>query len=316
MTQPSSLTKTFDTSLVDASQSFSSTETNTSGSSGKENLRPQQQSSSGRSSSPYKTVPTDQLYEQWASTYDTDGNVLQAVDDVQLHRLLPEFVRLTCSDKDSAAVAAGGLKVLDLGCGTGRNTAKLLNADWDFDIEVVGWDGSWGMLDIARTKCEAVPRSGKHKVELELGVRDLASVEAVPESYTNFFDGLISTLVLEHIPADVFFGIVSKLLKQGSYALITNMHQHLGAVSRAGFKNTSGERFKATSHIYNPQDAVAAAKVAGLELVGNVGEAAVDAEMIDGGVVDGVEVAKGTVTERARKYVGTKVWFGMIFRKK
>ena len=126
MTQPSSLTKTFDTSLIDASQSFSSTETNTSGSSGKENVRPQQQSSSGRSSSPYKTVPTDQLYEQWASTYDTDGNVLQAVDDVQLHRLLPELVRLTCDGKGSAAVDMGALKILDLGWVVARSLPSTL----------------------------------------------------------------------------------------------------------------------------------------------------------------------------------------------
>jgi len=316
MTQPTSLTKTFDTSLIDVHRSFSSTDTNTSGSSGKENVRPTDPPSTRRETSPFKTVPTDQLYEQWASTYDTDGNVLQAVDDVQLRRLLPDFVRLTCANKDSTAIASGALKILDLGCGTGRNTRKLLQADWDIDINLVGWDGSLAMLDIAKTKCEAVPSSNKHKVSLEFGVRDLASVDSVPELYTYFFDGLISTLVLEHIPADTFFATVSKVLKTGSYALVTNMHQDLGALSRAGFKTASGERFKATSYVYTRQDVVRATNEAGLEVVGDVVEGAVDSKLIDGGIVDGVKVEKGTVTERARKYVGTKVWLGMMLRKK
>jgi SAM-dependent methyltransferase len=227
--------------------------------------------------------------------------------------LLPEFVRLTCNSKKSAA---GTIKILDLGCGTGRNTRKLLQADWNVDVEIVGWDGSQAMLDIAQSKCDAARRSGKQKVALELDVLDLASLNLVPESHTNAFDGLISTLVLEHIPADTFFAIVSRVLKSGSYALITNMHQDLGALSRAGFKTASGERFKATSYIYTPQDVVDAARVAGLELIGEVGEMAVDDKLIDGGVINGVKVEKGTVTDRARKYVGTNVWFGMMFRKK
>lgn len=312
MTHPNSLTKTFDTSLIDVQRSFSSTDTNTSGSSGKENVRPTDLPPTKRETSPYTSVPTEQLYEQWASTYDTDGNVLQAVDDVQLHRLLPEFVRMTCNHNDSAS---GALKILDLGCGTARNTRKLLQADWEVDVDLVGWDSSGAMLDIARTKCEAVSTPSKHKIKLDLCVRDLASVNSVPDLYTSFFDGLISTLVLEHIPADTFFAIVSKVLKPGSYALITNMHHHLGALSRAGFKTASGERFKATSYIYTPQDVVHAAAEAGLSLVGEVIEGTVDSRLIDGGVVDGLNVEKGTVTDRARKYVGTKVWFGMVLRK-
>ena len=316
MTQPTSLTKTFDTSLIDVQRSFSSTETNTSGSSGKENSRSTEIQSTERRTSPFKTVPTDQLYQEWASTYDTDGNVLQACDDIQLHRLLPEFVRLTCNQKESAAIAAGALTILDLGCGTGRNTAKLLQADWGLDADVVGWDGSQAMLDIARTKCDTVRGSGNHQVGLELSVRDFASVEAIPELYTGFFDGLISTLVLEHIPADIFFGIVAKVLKAGAFALITNMHQDLGALSKAGFKTASGERFKGTSYVYTPKDVIDAARAVGFELVGEVGEMAVSPQVIDGGVIEGVKVEKGPVTEGARKYVGTKVWFGMMFRKR
>ena len=314
MTQPLSLNKTFDTSLVDVQRSFSSTDTNTSGSSVKENARPAEKP---RNSSPYKTVPTEQLYEQWASTYDTDGNVLQAVDDIQLQTLLPKFVRLTLHDGSSKANAGRPLEILDLGCGTGRNTLKLLTGPWETDVDVYGWDGSRAMLDIAGAKCNEVQESRTITAKLmELEVRDFASVESVPEKYASFFDGLISTLVLEHIPLATYFGIIAKVLKPGSYALITNMHQDMGALSRAGFKTESGERFKATSYIYTPEENVAAAEATDFEVIGEVNEVAVEANLIDGGPVNGVMVEKGMVAERARKWIGTKVWYGMILRKR
>jgi hypothetical protein len=106
------------------------------------------------------------------------------------------------------------------------------------------------------------------------------------------------------------------LLTTGGLALVTNMHPELGRLSRAGYKTASGERFKATSYVYTPAETVEAAAAAGLQLVGEVKERAVEEPMIDGGVLDGVKVEKGAVAERARKYVGVKVWYGMILRKK
>ena len=306
MTQPTTLDKTFDTSLVDVQRSFSSTETNTSGSSAKENMQPPNQP---RGPSPFKEVSTDELYDQWASTYDTDGNVLQAVDDIQMQQLLPQFVELTCRT-ERAGNTQQALRVLDMGCGTGRITIKLLKANWDRNVNVTGWDGSRAMLEISRTKCDAATKSQTSNLGLGFEQMDLASVGAVPQHYSNSFDGLISTLVLEHIAADTFFGIIAKVLRPGCYALITNMHQDMGAVSRAGFKTASGERYKGTSYIHTVQSTVDAAEKAGFEVMGNARELAVDQKMIDAGIVD------GTVAERARKWVGIKIWYGVMVRKK
>ena len=306
MTQPSTLSSSFDTSLIDVQQSFSSTETNTSSSSTKEDVKPPDKP---HDVSPYKTIPTDQLYEQWASTYDTDGNVLQAVDGIQMKKLLPKFVRLTRNDRDASTEEAAPLRILDLGCGTGRNTLKLLQANWDAGVHIYGWDISQAMLDIAKKKCNELPHSSK--LELTFQEIDLKTSDSVPETYNQYFDGLISTLVLEHIPAETFFNTLAKVLKSGSYALVTNMHHDMGAVSRAGFKTASGERFKGMSYIHTPESTVAAAIAAGLELVGDVDEAGVEADLIDGRVVE-----KGLVADRAKKWVGIKVWFGMILRKR
>ena len=147
MTQPSSLTKTFDTSLVDVQCSFSSTETNTSGSSAKENVQPQPseplESSPDRPPSPFTTISAEELYQNWASTYDTDGNVLQAVDDVQLRSLLPRFVDLLYQNRHGGS--SNQLRIPDLGCGTCRNTLNLTQLPWTDvnSVKIVGWDGAY-----------------------------------------------------------------------------------------------------------------------------------------------------------------------------
>jgi ubiquinone/menaquinone biosynthesis C-methylase UbiE len=51
-------------------------------------------------------------YERWAATYDRDGNPLVALDE----RVVPPLLG-----------AVRGLEVLELGCGTGRQSARLAN---------------------------------------------------------------------------------------------------------------------------------------------------------------------------------------------
>lgn len=314
MSQPLSVSQTFDASLVDLQKSFSSTDTNTSGASAKENFIPTMHQV-GRSPSPCSSVSTETLYNQWATTYDHDGNVMQAIDDTQLHELLPAFVQLASQTSAASNDRSHGLKILDLGCGTGRNTVKLLQSSWHGPVDISGWDGSQAMLEVARTKCEAAV-AHRQNVGIELEQVDISRLENVPARFANHFDGLISTLVLEHIPIEIFFGILAKVLKPGAYALVTNMHENMGKLSRAGYKTASGERVKATSYIYSVPETLEAAANAGLSVIGDPKEAAVDEQMIDGGVVRGVKFEKGQVTERARKWVGTTIWYGLLLQKK
>lgn len=318
MSQPSTVNQTFDTSLLDVDRSFSSTETNTSGSSAKENVRPEQPT---RNVSPYKQVTTDELYAQWASTYDTDGNVLQFVDDLMMRELLTKFTSLVGGQRErdvrhDVSPGRDALRILDLGCGTGRSTLKLLQADWSpRKVEVVGWDSSRGMLDLAKTKYHAAAQNGTNSMSLKLEQNNISVIESLRDEYSDAFDGLISTLVLEHIPIDTFFNSIARVLRPGGYALVTNMHPEMGALSKAGFKTAFGERVKGTSYVYTVAETIDAAKKAGLDVIGEAEEMAVDERMIDGGVVHEVVVEKGMVAERARKWVGTNVWYGLILRK-
>ena len=250
-------------------------------------------------------IPTDELYEQWASTYDTDGNMLQAVDDMQLRELLPAFVELVRRNSDLGKENA--VRILDLGCGTGRNTLKLLQQDWRSGrVDATGWDASPAMLDLARAKCAAARgSSGVSASVTKFEVLDFSTLSNVPDTHSNVYDAVVSTLVLEHIPAETYFAVIAKVLKPGAYALITNMHPDQGRISAAGYTTEMGEKVRGESYVHTVEGAVEAAQRAGLEVVDEVREVEVDEGMI----------ANGLVGDRGRKWVGVKVWFGMVIRK-
>ncbi|MES9995925.1 methyltransferase domain-containing protein [Desulfovibrio aminophilus] len=72
-------------------------------------------------------LPTAEGYDRWSDFYDTEGNPLLDLDEVIVRELLPD---------------PRGLRVLDLGCGTGRHLGRFLDAG----ARVVGLDFSAGML--------------------------------------------------------------------------------------------------------------------------------------------------------------------------
>lgn len=116
-------------------------------------------------------------------------------------------------------------------------------------------------------------------------------------------DGVVSTLVLEHLPLDVFFSVTKKMLKSGGVLLLTNMHAGLGKKSRAGFLDAeTGSKVQGTSFAYEIPEVMEMAESQGFKIIGRMGERGVeerDLEKIGG---------------RGKKWVGVKVWFGGVFR--
>jgi len=112
-----------------------------------------EESSTSSTDMPTSYLPTVATYDAWASVYDTDGNILLAVDDMELETLLPSFFTELLNNRKNEKY----LRILDLGCGTGRNTMKILTYPWpeDIHVSIVGIDASSGMLDIARRKLSA-----------------------------------------------------------------------------------------------------------------------------------------------------------------
>lgn len=131
----------------------------------------------------------------------------------------------------------------------------------------------------------------------------MLSGEDPPRSAENV-TAVISTLVLEHIPASSFFESVASLLVPGGYLLVTNMHPEMGAKSQAGFQDPhTGEKIRTLSYIHGVEDVVRVASQYNLELVDRVFERAVNQEDVD------------VLGSRAEKWVGTRCWFGAMFRK-
>jgi hypothetical protein len=160
------------------------------------------------------------------------------------------------------------------------------------------------MLDIARQRCSTITAgSTAPTAPTEFHVFDALSGATPPEKACDAH-GVLSTLVLEHLPIDVFFGSVKKLLaKEGGYLLVTNMHEEMGRRGQAGFVDVeSGEKVRGVSFVYSIEEVVEEGRKWGFEVVGEVGERAVGEEDLE------------VLGERGGKWVGCKVWFGGVFR--
>ncbi|KAF2126614.1 S-adenosyl-L-methionine-dependent methyltransferase [Dothidotthia symphoricarpi CBS 119687] len=309
MTQPTSVDKTFDTSLVDLNPSFSTTESDPSNI-GTANpnmktpilqqapLAQEQTQDAPKQSQPKQVqhIPTQDAYDQWASVYDTDGNMLQSIDDAELTTLLPAFLAQVPSTSPTAA-----LSLLDLGCGTGRNTTRLIAHPWPAThrIAITGLDFSAAMLDIARQKLNPLLADNRNTT-LDLKhcdpFADLPPIKPV--------NALISTLVLEHVALEPFFQTAHTLLLPGGLALITNMHADMGAVSQAGFVNEQGVKVRGTSFAHTVQETVDEARKCGFEVL-SVREREVGRGDVESGVVG----------NRGNKWIGVRVWFGVVLRR-
>jgi malonyl-CoA O-methyltransferase len=134
-------------------------------------------------------------YDRWASVYDHDANPLQALEE--------SFVRRAVGDPR-------GLRVLDLGCGTGRHALWLAAGG----AEVFAVDFSEGMLQKAREKPGADRvQFLQHDLHQPLPFAD------------GEFDLVLSGLVLEHLrELDLLFAEAKRVTRSGGRAVISAMH--------------------------------------------------------------------------------------------
>ncbi len=240
-------------------------------------------------------VDTASAYDLWSEVYDTDGNFLQALDTIEMKTLLPNFLGQIRSPKP--------WKIVDLGCGTGRNTLSLLRIS---DANIVGLELSSKMLEVARSRVDQELEQIDDLVEargINLELFDMIHQPHPPDHATKA-DAIISTLVLEHIPVDIFFSTASQILKTDGVLLITNMHSEMGNISQAGFVHPeSGEKIRPKSYAHSVENVVTAATKQGFELEGDALERDVD------------EASSSALGGRAKKWIGVMVWYGMVFRK-
>lgn len=180
----------------------------------------------------------EKAYNSWAGQYDTNDNKTRDLDKNATIDILSKY------NFDN---------VLELGCGTGKNTAWLvLHAK-----KVISLDFSKEMLAIAREKI------GNTKVNFVK--TDINVAWEVPNGFANL---ITSSLTLEHIENlnHIFQQAALKLKPEGIF-FISELHpikQYLG--SKARYETNEGTQ-ELEVYIHHVSDYTSAAKDNGFELV-------------------------------------------------
>jgi len=191
-------------------------------------------------------VSVEEGYARWADTYDEVDNPTRDADAAVVRRWIDEPL--------------ANLDVLELGCGTGKNTRALAAAR-----SVVAFDLSEPMLARA---AQAAPfaRFVRH---------DLSEVPWPLQP--GAFDRGLMNLVLEHV-RDVapVVAQLARVLRPGGRALLVELHPYRQLDGRqARFVDPrSGETLKVAAHPHSVSELIAAARGAGfvVEAVGEHGD--------------------------------------------
>ena len=134
-------------------------------------------------------------YDRWAAAYDRDANATRDLDAKIVRRFGPDPSRLD---------------VLELGCGTGKNTAWLAERA----RRVIAMDFSSGMLGVARSRTPSA-QFIQHDIRTEWPV-DTSSVDVV-----------IGDLVLEHVEAvDFIFAEAARVMRPGGRVFFCELHPY------------------------------------------------------------------------------------------
>lgn len=180
-----------------------------------------------------KEIPPKKAYDLWSENYDNQqDNLMLALDEEIFSDLLSE-------------VSINNKIVLDIGCGTGRHWAKILNAN---PKKIIGFDVSEGMLGILHKK---FPEAETYRLNNH-------RLDTMPDS---FCDIMISTLTIAHIEnvADAFEEW-DRVLKAGADILITDYHPIALAKGAARTFTHSHKLISVQNHIHSLETIVALAK--------------------------------------------------------
>lgn len=180
----------------------------------------------------------EKAYNIWASQYDTNSNKTRDLDRKATIETLSKF--------DFSLV-------IELGCGTGKNTAFLLTkAD-----KVIGLDFSQEMLNKAKTKIK--------DERAEFQKTDLTTEWKIENEYAHL---ITCNLVLEHIQnLDFVFHQAFKKLKNGGIFFISELHpfkQYSG--TKARFETENGIQ-ELETYVHHVSEYLEVANTNGFELL-------------------------------------------------
>lgn len=180
----------------------------------------------------------EKAYNSWADQYDTNSNKTRDLDTKSTIETLDQF--------DFS-------KVVELGCGTGKNTTYLLKKV----DSIIGLDFSQEMLNKAKAKIK------DERVKFQKA--DLTVAWNIENEYA---DLITSSLVLEHIKdLDYIFNQANQKLKKRGLFFISELHpfkQYSG--SKAKFETENGTQ-ELETYVHHVSEYLSLATKNGFELV-------------------------------------------------
>jgi len=177
-------------------------------------------------------------YDRWASNYDTIPNPLIAIEEGPVLEMVGDVQ---------------GLRVLDLGCGTGRYSQLLSEQG----AEVIAIDISSVMVEQARQK--------NKKTSFDLIRGSLYDICLVSSS----FDLVVCALTLNHIEClDRMLSETTRVLKKGGTIIISDFHPYWVVFGHGytEFDDESGQEYRIESFPHLFEDYWRAFKKFGLQV--------------------------------------------------
>lgn len=178
-----------------------------------------------------------EAYTDWAATYDSDRNLTRDLDQLVTRETLGN---LRCKD------------VLEIGCGTGKNTALLAQ----IGERVFALDFSAGMIEKAR-----------EKLSLDNVSFDIADITQPWSFESHSIDLVTCNLVLEHIRDLPFiFAEASRVLVEAGQFFVSELHpfrQYQG--TQANFRRNQ-ETTQIPAFVHHISDFIEAAAANSLAL--------------------------------------------------
>lgn len=176
-----------------------------------------------------------EAYRRWAPTYAREN----------------AFSTLECALVDRLSPSPDGLRLLDVGCGTGRRLV-----------------GTGAAYAVGVELCAEMLAAGREEHDFGPEVRLLeGDARALPVADASF-DLLWCRLVIGHLPeCSAVFRELGRAAAAGATIVVTDFHP---AAYKAGFRRTfrdKGEVLEAEHYVHTLPDQLAAARDTGLELV-------------------------------------------------
>lgn len=168
-------------------------------------------------------VTVQEGYDLWAETYDTTPNPVVAMDARQtLSMLAPQ----------------PGERILDAGCGTGRNLKAVVSTG----SHAVGLDFSHGMLRVAKRRLPRVPLL-RADLQRQFPFR------------AECFDAVLCALIGEHLDdLRTTFSETRKVLKRGGRFVFSVYHPELAAAGKEANFQRDGIEYRLGAVRYTVAD--------------------------------------------------------------